>query len=75
MTMTFVNPDHLKVYFDDVLAIDPPSCEGPYPPDDQDTLIFGRKYINLDTTSSTKLQLDEFAFWNRVLSSAEIATL
>ena len=76
MTMTFSAPDDLKVYFDDTLAITlPPSCSGIYPADNLATLVFGRKYVDVDSTSNTNFQVDEFAFWRRILSTAEIANL
>ncbi len=76
MTMTFSDPDDLKVYFNDNLAIDlPPSCGGTFPPDDDEVLAFGRKHVDVNTNSNTKFLVDEFAFWRRILSPAEIATL
>ncbi len=76
MTLTYSDPNDLKVYFDDTLAIDiPPSCGGTYPADDWENLVFGRKYVDVNTNSNTKFLVDEFAFWRRILSSAEIANL
>ncbi len=76
LTLTFSDPDDLKVYFDDTLAIAlPSSCGGTFPPDDDEMLVFGRKYIDVNTNSITKFKVDEFAFWSRILSTAEITTL
>ncbi len=49
LTLTFSDPDDLKVYFDDTLAITlPPRCGGTFPHDDDEMLVFGRKYIDVN---------------------------
>ncbi len=76
LTMTYSETDLLRVYFDDVLAISyPPSCGGDHDVDDFDLLVFGRNWVNVDTNNDNEFQVDEFAFWRRILSTSEIANL
>ncbi len=76
LTMTYSETDLLRVYFDDILAISyPPYCDGDHDVDDFNLLVFGRKWVNVDTNNDNEFKVDEFAFWRRILSTSEIANL
>ena len=74
LTILFSESDDLiKVYMDGTMVVNQALTSSSFPADFLQQLVFGRRWVNVGNTDNTNLfYVDDYGFWTRILSPAEI---